>query len=355
MPPKSSKASSSKGNAKGSGGNARKEDEVELNRKAIRKFLKGYEKACQEKSLIPLPSIVQKLTRLVKSEEGPQSLNVPFLITEECTVDALQILFDHLDTNFPHYQQLSFVRNNLCDKGVQLIAKWLQPNNHLLTLEIIDNRIGLKGCSSISRALQHNECLTKLVLDYNELGDDGSSILSMGIAWCPTLKYLSLNYCNINDEGAIVIGNEIIGKSTSIQVLELQGNPFQERGFQSIADNLVHAQKLTLLNLSACNDGMLLKDDCILKLCESIRSNQSNCLEELNLNLILLEKQSLNRLLNVVKEKNNLLRLKLYEKVDKEIYKLIVEQLQINYKAFVDRNKPKKKKKENKDDSKKKV
>ena len=117
MPPKPNSS------AKKSSSAVKDGDEIENNRKAIKKFLKSYEKVCQDKLLIPLPSVVQKLNRLVKSDEGPSSLNIPFLITEECNTEAIQLLLENLDVNMPGYEKMSFWRNNMNDKTVQLIGK----------------------------------------------------------------------------------------------------------------------------------------------------------------------------------------------------------------------------------------
>ena len=105
MPPKAKPSSSGKSSGK-SGGKA--EDEIENNRKAIRKFLKTYEKSCQDKGLVLLPSISQKLNRLVKSEEGPNTLNIPFLITEELSLEAVQALIESLDSSIQGYEKISF-------------------------------------------------------------------------------------------------------------------------------------------------------------------------------------------------------------------------------------------------------
>ena len=115
MPPKAKPAAKAKGGKEG--------DEIENNRKAIKKFLKTYEKACQDKNLVPLPSVMQKLTRLSKSEDGPSTLNIPYFITEECDVDGMQALLESLDSTLPGYEKISFWKNNMDDKTIQLIGK----------------------------------------------------------------------------------------------------------------------------------------------------------------------------------------------------------------------------------------
>ncbi|KAF0973819.1 hypothetical protein FDP41_007206 [Naegleria fowleri] len=342
MPPKAKPSSSGKSSGK-SGGKA--EDEIENNRKAIRKFLKTYEKSCQDKGLVLLPSISQKLNRLVKSEEGPNTLNIPFLITEELSLEAVQALIESLDSSIQGYEKISFWRNNLSEKTVQLIGKWLQPHPHLKELEIIDNRVGPKGCQAISRALQHNETLTYLNLDHNELGDEGAAALAVGLSWSPSLIKVSLNYCGIEEEGAVLLANEAIAKSSSLQILEMQGNSIGDRGFDAIGQALARSQKLQTLNLSGCNEGLPLKTDIVSRMCESIKQNPNNTLQNLDLNYITVEPEAVFMFAELAKQKENILRIRLYERVDKVAYKELATQLGTNLKNYIQKNKPKKKKK----------
>lgn len=227
----------------------------------------------------------------------------------------------------------------------QHITKWLQPHPHLKELEIIDNRVGPKGCQAISRALQHNETLTYLNLDHNELGDEGAAALAVGLSWSPSLIKVSLNYCGIEEEGAVLLANEAIAKSSSLQILEMQGNSIGDRGFDAIGQALARSQKLQTLNLSGCNEGLPLKTDIVSRMCESIKQNPNNTLQNLDLNYITVEPEAVFMFAELAKQKENILRIRLYERVDKVAYKELATQLGTNLKNYIQKNKPKKKKK----------
>ena len=227
--------------------------------------------------------------------------------------------------------------------------KWLQPHPKLKELELIDNRVSSKGCSALSRALQNNETLTTLILDHNEIGDEGACLLAVGIAWSPSLSKLSLNYCGIQDEGAVALASEAISKSPSLQNLELQGNTFGERGFEAIATALLSSQKLQQLNLSGCGEGTPLRTDIVAKFCESITQNTFNALQNIDLNYIVVDSNAVLMFAELAKTKENLIRIRLYERVDKAAYKILTTQMVSNLKAHIQKNKPKKKAKKKKE------
>lgn len=206
----------------------------------------------------------------------------------------------------------------------------------------MDNRIGLKGCSAISRALEHNEALHTLILDYNDIGDEGATILSVGVSWNPTLATLSLKYCNIGEEGGVAIGSLIIAKSLSLTDLDLQGNPLGNRGLAAIGEGIKGAQKLVKLNLSATSNGVPMDFNSVEKIAEGVMENKDT-LTDINLHLNAVADNGAQKLLELVQQKPSLTRLKLYEQVNKDLYKQICDVIAKNKVAAAKKKKPGKK------------
>ncbi|KAL0478761.1 hypothetical protein AKO1_008331, partial [Acrasis kona] len=203
----------------------------------------------------------------------------------------------------------------------------------------MDNRISLKGCSAISRALEHNEALHTLVLDYNDIGDEGATTLSVGVSWNPTLSTLSMKYCKIGEEGGVAVGTLIVAKSPSLTDLDLQGNSIGNRGLLAIAEGLRNSPKLSKLNLSSTSTGGVVELQTIDKLCEGIMENK-NTLTDLNLHLNSISDEGAKSLLDLVQKKPTLIRLKLYEQLNKDLFKQICEVVTKNKIASAKKSKP---------------
>jgi hypothetical protein len=269
-----------------SGSSGKKEDEVDKNRRIIRKYVKHYETLCSEASQVktdlnatassiisnadalppihpsttiptytPYQPLITKLLKLAKSEDGPplDLSTIPLIITPPpaLTQQDLSLFLQSLSV-YPHYSHLSFIRTNFSDSGTIVLAQFLKPNPLITKLELIDNHIGSLGCKHLSRALQHNEVLRILNLDFNPIGDEGCSLLSVGLVWSSSLKTLSLQYCQIGPVGVMSFAEEVIIKNQSLTSIDLTGNQLGVDGITYLAKALPTANPhLQSLNLSA--------------------------------------------------------------------------------------------------------
>eukprot|EP00817_Percolomonadidae_sp_ATCC50343_P002972 CAMPEP_0117419970 /NCGR_PEP_ID=MMETSP0758-20121206/1425_1 /TAXON_ID=63605 /ORGANISM="Percolomonas cosmopolitus, Strain AE-1 (ATCC 50343)" /LENGTH=238 /DNA_ID=CAMNT_0005201353 /DNA_START=271 /DNA_END=987 /DNA_ORIENTATION=+ len=218
-------------------------------------------------------------------------------------------------------------RSPIGDEGANILGQFIKPNCFLKKLELLDNRIGIKGCNAISESLHHNECLTHLTLDYNDIGDEGASVLAVGVSWNNALQNLSLNYCSINGEGGEVIGNEIVGKSRSLQELHLKGNPIGAKGVTAIGNALKQTTVLKLLNIADTNFGHSMK--AIQALGEGMAENAS--VTNLNIHMNTLNPEGIPNFLELLKQNKTLTKIKVYEiNINKETFKSFKEAIKGN-------------------------
>ncbi len=274
-----------------SSGGAKKEDEVDKNRKLIRKFLKSYEQLCADASqsppppssssgsisgnasdlgasgafsarnselqpFVPYAPFVQKLAKLAKSEEGPpldlKTVPITLAPPPELTQQDLALFLQAITSGYPYYADMSFQRVNLADIGTMTLCRFIHENPILTKLELIDNRIGALGSKHLGKAIQNNVVLQSLKLDFNPLGDEGCVLLSLGLAWSTSLRSLSLQYCQIGSEGMITFSEEVLNKNQSLTSIDLTGNEIGTEGIISIAKALPTANpQLKSLNLSS--------------------------------------------------------------------------------------------------------
>jgi hypothetical protein len=266
---------------KGKGGSSaggKKEDEVDKNRKIIRKFIKNYEQICSEASAtadkdsaknnnsvnnsktnngyiyIPYQPFVQKLAKLAKSEDGPplDLSTIPISISSSnFSQNDLSLFLQALST-YPHYSSLSFIRTNLSDGGAIILSQFLKSNPFVKKLEVIDNKIGSLGSKQLGKAIQPSQTIQILKLDFNPLGDEGCSLLSLGLSSNTSLKELSLQYCEIGPIGILTFGEEVVCKNQSLTSIDLTGNPLGCEGISFIGKALPGANpNLKTLNLAA--------------------------------------------------------------------------------------------------------
>jgi len=97
--------------------------------------------------------------------------------------------------------------------GVIAIAKALEVNRVLTTLDLVNNQIREQGAAAIAEALRGNGVLTELDLADNDIGDKGATALASALEVNGVLTTLDLrlNY-NIGDEGKKAIQDAVSGR-----------------------------------------------------------------------------------------------------------------------------------------------
>jgi Ran GTPase-activating protein (RanGAP) involved in mRNA processing and transport len=147
---------------------------------------------------------------------------------------------------------LSFCR--LGDQGISLLANALVIRN-TSTLELILNvseitSVGVRAL--VDDNMEAMKTLTKLCLGYNSIGNEGATILAdaLGRNALPSLKRLDLDYCPIDDDGFVALVSAL-EQNTSLQILNLQGLQYGERGCLALAESLPNIKGLQQINFTA--------------------------------------------------------------------------------------------------------
>ena len=80
----------------------------------------------------------------------------------------------------------------------------------------------------------------------------GASCVATAISLCRNLVEVRLANCEIKDAGAIKLFEELAG-STSVEVIDLSGNPMTEKCFEAIETCLSKNKKITQVSLHGIN------------------------------------------------------------------------------------------------------
>jgi Ran GTPase-activating protein (RanGAP) involved in mRNA processing and transport len=151
-------------------------------------------------------------------------------------------------------QQLDLSACGLDDQGVSLLANALATRNgSMLELDLEGNEITSVGVRAlVDDNVEAVKTLVKLSLLYNPIRSEGATILAdaLGHNAMPSLKRLDLDRCGINDDGFVALVSAV-GQNTSLQILNLKGNHFDERGFMALAESLPNIKGLQQINFSA--------------------------------------------------------------------------------------------------------
>jgi Ran GTPase-activating protein (RanGAP) involved in mRNA processing and transport len=151
-------------------------------------------------------------------------------------------------------QQLALGWCGLYDQGISLLASALAIRNaSLLELDLRDNEITSVGIRAlVDDNVEAVKTLTKLYLTYNHIKREGATILAdaLGRDAMPSLKRLDLGCCRIDDDGVVALASAL-EQNTSLQILDLQYNPFAERGYIALAESLPNIKGLQQINISA--------------------------------------------------------------------------------------------------------
>jgi Ran GTPase-activating protein (RanGAP) involved in mRNA processing and transport len=151
-------------------------------------------------------------------------------------------------------QQLDLLRCDLDDRGVSILANALAIRN----AGMLELDLGWNGITSVGvRALVEDnmeavKTLTKLCLTHNPVRSEGATIMAdaLGRNAIPNLKRLHLRVCQIDDDGFVALVSAL-EQNTSLQILDLGNNVFNERGFVALAESLPNIKELQEIGFTA--------------------------------------------------------------------------------------------------------
>jgi Ran GTPase-activating protein (RanGAP) involved in mRNA processing and transport len=152
-------------------------------------------------------------------------------------------------------QQLDLGYCSLGDRGISVLANALAIRNTstLLELNLCSNEITSAGVRALfEESMGALKTLTKLCLNSNRIRSEGAKILAdaLGRNAMPSLKRLDLGSCGIYDDGFVAMVSAL-EQNTSLQILNLQGNHYDERGFMALSESLPNIKGLQQIDFRA--------------------------------------------------------------------------------------------------------
>jgi Ran GTPase-activating protein (RanGAP) involved in mRNA processing and transport len=168
-------------------------------------------------------------------------------------IAAVRSIMDGVRSNTT-LQQLDLGRCELGNQGISLLANALGSRNaSTRELNLYNNEITSVGVRAlVDDNTEAVKTLTKLGLSCNHIRSEGATILAdaLGRDAMPSLKRLDLGWCGIDDDGFVAMVSAL-EQNTSLQILNLKGNRFGERGFMALAESLPNIKGLQQINITA--------------------------------------------------------------------------------------------------------
>jgi len=169
--------------------------------------------------------------------------------------------------------QLNIQSNNLGDRNMIIIAKYIKDNNiKLKTLQLQSNYLGERGCKSIAELIKNNNNLTSINLAGNPVGHRGIKYICNAIELYPNvLEELLLNYTECNNYCSKDIYNMLI-KSNKLKIISLIGNCFNNEGIDIILSALRINNSLKEISIG---ENKNINSKAFLNLASYLRFNKS--------------------------------------------------------------------------------
>jgi Ran GTPase-activating protein (RanGAP) involved in mRNA processing and transport len=151
-------------------------------------------------------------------------------------------------------QQLDLSGCGLDDQCISLLANALFTRNASITKLVLRfnvfTSVGVRAL--VDNNVEAVKTLTELCLSLNPVRSEGATILAsaLGRNAMPKLKHLDMSWCHIDDDGFVALVSAL-EQNHSLQILNLQGNDFGERGFMALAESLPSIKGLQQIKLRA--------------------------------------------------------------------------------------------------------
>eukprot|EP00191_Tetraselmis_sp_GSL018_P015227 CAMPEP_0177588188 /NCGR_PEP_ID=MMETSP0419_2-20121207/6089_1 /TAXON_ID=582737 /ORGANISM="Tetraselmis sp., Strain GSL018" /LENGTH=692 /DNA_ID=CAMNT_0019078363 /DNA_START=162 /DNA_END=2237 /DNA_ORIENTATION=+ len=140
------------------------------------------------------------------------------------------------------------------DEDLRSLAKALQKNTVLLTLDLEGQRIGPLGGKALADALLGNNTLRKLNLEGNQIDVDGATAIAAALNCNTALTELNLAGNWIRNGGAKALA-ETLQRNSSLRSLNLWGNNFGRTGGKAILEAVQVNTALQKLNIGGNSIG----------------------------------------------------------------------------------------------------
>jgi Ran GTPase-activating protein (RanGAP) involved in mRNA processing and transport len=150
-------------------------------------------------------------------------------------------------------QQLDLGACRLGDHGISILANALAIRNaSILELNLRGNEMTSVGVRTLLDNAEAVKTLIELRLSENLIRSEGATILAnaLGLNAMPSLKRLNVYACGIDDDGFVALVSAL-EQNTSLQILILGYDVFNERSFVALAESLPNIKGLQEIHFSA--------------------------------------------------------------------------------------------------------
>ncbi|KAH3758966.1 Protein NLRC3 [Pelomyxa schiedti] len=138
--------------------------------------------------------------------------------------------------------------NEIGNEGATNIAGVLELNKSLVSLDISSNAIGSEGATIIGRALESNKSLVSLDISANNIGNEGTTSIARALELNKSLVYLNISWNSIGSKGATIIAGAL-ELNKSLVSLDIRRNSIGSEGATTIARALELNKSLVSLDL----------------------------------------------------------------------------------------------------------
>ena len=144
------------------------------------------------------------------------------------------------------------VDEKIGDTEVIKIAKALEKNNTLTTLNLPQNNISNIGATALAKALKINNTLTTLNLQQNDIGDEGVFALAEALKTNNTLTTLNLQQNDIGNEGVNRLVHVLFRRENEslIDIDFKYNNKITADVFENLKDTIIMNRTLQKLELN---------------------------------------------------------------------------------------------------------
>jgi Ran GTPase-activating protein (RanGAP) involved in mRNA processing and transport len=133
------------------------------------------------------------------------------------------------------------------------IAKMLNKNKKLTSLDLSWNSLRMSGAVAIGRALKKNKMLKSLFLQFNSFGDLGAQAVGYALKYNKSLQELDLSNNSIVPRSACVLANALSHNSTLV-FLNISDNILGRVGSQAVVAAIQRTQDLNrVISFSSCD------------------------------------------------------------------------------------------------------
>lgn len=197
-----------------------------------------------------LEALLEKIKNSTYSEDELKIRGVyDFTVSDDNLSDLLDALKQ------PNNIRKIFLESNLTVKGIQMLAKFLENNTQVESLELwnpqfsFHNKIN-DNLSCFVPAVQHNKTLKRLVL-YG-IGVENSQLATFfdALKENNSIEFLSLPDNNFNHSDVARQIAEVISNNKTLKTLNLGGHWFEEEELNIIANALLSNTTLENLDVS---------------------------------------------------------------------------------------------------------